>query len=220
MVRTSLATGEENVVLDLDKRTLHSIEAYDEHAREYQEALRRSRPVADVKRFAGIAGRGALVLDVGCGPASDMRHLADAGLEPVGVDLSMGALREARLLRPKNLIVRAPYASLPFRHRAFGGLWLSAALVHLPRAEWRDTFALLLSYLEAGPVYFSCVRGTADLEEVDDPVLGTLYRSDATEEEVATLMASHGLVDLQVEVRPDPVLDRARPWVVAMGRSR
>lgn len=204
----------------LDERTVRSIKAYDENARVYQEAVRRNRPVADVRRFAALAGPGAVVLDVGCGPASDMRHLADAGVRPVGVDLAMGALREAHLLRPRDLIVCAPYRRLPFRHRAFGGLWLSGALVHLPRAEWRDTFSLLLSYLDTGPVYFSCVRGTGDLAEVDDPVLGTVHRSDATEEEVATLLRSHGLVNVQVELRPDPLLERARPWVVGLARSR
>jgi hypothetical protein len=32
------------------------------------------------------------------------------------------------------------------------------------------------------------------------------------------MLQSHGLTDLTVEVRPDPILDRRRPWVVALGR--
>lgn len=201
----------------LDDRTLKSIAAYDEHAREYQETLRRRRPVADVRRFAAFTTRGDLVLDAGCGPASDLRLLRDIGVHPVGVDLSMGALAEARMLLPRHPLVRAPLDDLPFRPRSFGGLWLSGSLDHLPRGQWRETFAHLMTFLARGPVYFSCVLGTADLAEVDEPILGTVYRSGATEEEVEALLASHGLKDLQVEVRPDPLLDRRRPLVVALG---
>lgn len=203
----------------MDQRTLTSIAAYDERAGEYQRSLRHRRPVQDVRRFAKLAAPGALVLDVGCGPATDLRALVDAGLHPVGVDLAMGSLQEARLLLPKHPLVRAPYDRLPFVRRSFGGMWMSAAFIHLPRSAWRETFAQLLTYLERGPVYFSCVRGTRDLAEVDDPTLGTVYRSDATEEEVEALLTSHGLRDVQVELRPDPVLDRKRPWVVALARS-
>jgi len=31
------------------------------------------------------------------------------------------------------------------------------------------------------------------------------------------LCRAYGLQDLTVEVRPDPIRDRARPWVVALG---
>lgn len=204
--------------MKLDQRTVASVEAYDEHARTYQEALRRRRPAADVRRFAAMATRGDLVLDGACGPASDMRLLRDVGLHPVGVDLSMGALREARLLLPRHPLIRAPLQSLPFRERSFGGLWLSGAFLHLPRTAWPPTFATLVRLLNRGPVYFSCVRGRADLAEVEDPLLGTVYRSDATESEVEQLLQSQGFVDIQVEVRPDPLLERRRPWVVALAR--
>jgi SAM-dependent methyltransferase len=204
--------------VELDERTLKSVAAYDEHARAYQESLRLKRPVADVRRFAAFAVRDDLVLDVGCGPANDLRLLRDAGVHPVGVDLSLGALREARMLLPRHPLVRAPYDQLPFRPRSFGGLWASGAFTHLPRSAWRDTFAGLLTFLARGPVYLSCYRGTADLAEVDDPVLGTINVSEATEAELTSLFASHGLVDVTVEVRPDPILDRRRPWVVALGR--
>jgi SAM-dependent methyltransferase len=203
--------------VDLDERTLSSVAAYDEHARAYQESLRLRRPVADVRRFAAHAKRGDLVMDAGCGPANDLRLLRDAGVHPVGVDLSLGALREARMLLPRHPLVRAPLDQLPFRPRSFGGLWLSGAFNHLARADWTRTFGALLEHLNRGPVYFSCPRGDRDLSPVTDPVLGEIFVSAATETEVERLLASHGVKDLTVELRPDPIMDRRRPLVVALG---
>jgi len=105
--------------VDLDERTLGSVAAYDEHARAYQESLRLRRPVADLRRFADKTRRGDLVLDAGCGPANDLRLLRDAGVHPVGVDLSLGALREARMLLPRHPLVQAPLHDLPFAPRSF-----------------------------------------------------------------------------------------------------
>jgi SAM-dependent methyltransferase len=206
--------------VDLDERTLASVAAYDEHARAYQESLRLKRPLADVRRFAAFAERDDLVLDAACGPANDLRLLRDAGVHPVGVDLSLGALREARMLLPRHPLVQAALHDLPFRPRSFRGLWISGAFNHLPRSEWRRTFASLLDLLDSGPVYFSCLRSNADMEPVEDEVLGKVYVSGATEAEVEALLGSHGLSDLTVEVRPDPLLDRRRPWVVALGQLR
>ncbi len=203
--------------MELDERTLSSVAAYDAHARAYQESLRLRRPVADVRRFADLAVRGALVLDAGCGPANDLRLLRDAGVHPVGVDLALGALLEARMLLPRHPLVRAPLHDLPFEPRSFGGLWLSGSFTHLPRRDWRPTFAALLDQLDHGPVYFSCPRGTHDLAPVTDEVLGEVHVSGASEAEVEALLASHGVGELTVEVRPDPIHDRRRPLVVALG---
>lgn len=205
--------------VELDPRTRDAIELYDKHAREYQETLRRKRPVADLRRFAAFTTRGDLVLDAGCGPASDLRLLRDAGVHPVGVDLARGALTEARMLLPRHPLVVAPLQRLPFKPRSFGGLWLSGSFNHLPQREWEPTFAHLMSLLDTGPVHFSCILGERDLAPVEDPILGRIHRTDATEEVVASLMASHGLQDLQVSLRPDPLLERKRPWVVGLGRK-
>lgn len=122
------------------------------------------------------------------------------------------------MLLPRHPLVQAPLQSLPFKSRSFGGLWLSGALTNLPRSEWRSTFASLLDLLDSGPVYLSCYRGSRDLTEVDDPILGRLHISEATEEEVEALFSSHGLTEVSIETRPDPILERRRPWVVALGR--
>ncbi len=203
----------------LDERTRASIDAMGANAREYQETLRRKRPLADVRRFGALAERGALVLDAGCGPASDLRLLTDVGLHPIGVDMAFGALKEARLLLPRHGLLLAPYHRLPFREGVFGGLWLSATFSFLPRADWPAAFGTLMRFLGTGPVYVACHRGTRDLEPVEDPVLGEIHRSEATEEEIGSMMTAHGLQDLQIEIRPDPLLDRKVPWVVALGRK-
>jgi SAM-dependent methyltransferase len=202
----------------LDPRTLQSVAAYDEHASAYQASLRLKRPLADVRRFAAFAERDALVLDAGCGPANDLRLLRDAGVHPVGLDLSFGVLQEARMLLPRHPLVRAPLHRPPFAPRSFGGLWASGAFTHVPRSDWRPTFAALLALVDRGPVYLACLQGTRDLAASTDPVLGDVHVSEATPAEVEAMLSSHGVTDLTVEVRPDPILDRRRPWVVALGR--
>lgn len=204
---------------DLDERTLSSIAAYDQHAQAYQEAFRMKRPVADARKFAEFAGRGALVADVACGPGCDLRLLSSVGLHAVGIDASIGALRFARLLLPRHPLVLSPFEGMPFDDDTFDGLWLSSAFTHLPRGQWAPAFAHVMSKRRSGPVYFSCYRGRGDMDRVSDTVLGTVHRSQATEDEVASMMAAHGLEDVQVEVRGDPIVDRRRPWVVALARA-
>jgi len=208
------------MVAKKDERTTQSIAAYGPVAREYREQVRLRRPVADVRRFAAFARRDDLVLDVGCGPANDLRVLRDAGLHPVGIDLSLGALSEARVLLPRHPLVFADFEDPPFIDRSFGGLWMSGAFAHLPRDRWRDTLARLLRLIGSGPVYFTCHRGQADLDRFNDPLLGEVHVSAATEDEVGALLRSLGVTDLSVDVRPDLRLDRRVPWVVALGRVK
>lgn len=205
--------------MDVDQRTRTSIRAYSDNAREYQRALRQRRPIQDVRRFANLAGEGAVVLDVGCGPANDLRALMDAGLHPIGVDMAFGALEEAHLLLPRTPVVQAPYDDLPFKVHVFGGLWFNGSFNHLPREEWADAFGRIMGYLDQGPVYFACPQGTGDLRPLDHPVLGRVYVSEATEDEVEKMLLTYDLKDVHLELRPDPLFDRKRMWVVAMGRT-
>lgn len=203
-----------------DPRTLAAIDAYGPVARAYRDQVRLRRPVADVRRFAAFARRDDLILDVGCGPANDLRLLRDAGLHPLGIDLSPGVLQEARILLPRHPLVQADFEDPPFTDRSFAGLWMSGAFAHLPRARWRDTLARLFRLLAAGPVYFTCHRGSADLEPFNDPLLGEVHVSAATEQEVEAMLRSLGVVDLSVDIRPDLRLDMRVPWVVALGRIK
>ena len=204
---------------DLDPRTRASIQAYDGVADEYQLRLRTHRPLTDVKRFASDLPRGAVVLDAGCGPANDIRLLRDQGLHVIGLDLSEGALAHARLLLPRDGLVRGPLEDPPFDDGSFDGLWCNGGLDHTPRDRWRTVFAALMKTVASGPVMLSCDRGTVDRIEVEDEVLGTINVSAITEEEAVTMFEERGLVDVRVEVRPHPLHGRRRPKLVAHGRK-
>lgn len=199
----------------LDPRTRRSIAAYDEVAGEYQLRLRQHRPMTDVKRFATGMSRGTLVLDAGCGPANDLRLLRDHGAQPIGLDLSAGALAHARVLLPRDGLVRGPIQEPPFADDSFGGLWCNGGLTHMPRDQWRAVFTSLLRTVDSGPVMLSAYRGTVDLVEVEDDLLGTIHVSAATEDEIAGMFEERGLADVRIEVRPDPLHGRRRPTVVA-----
>jgi SAM-dependent methyltransferase len=204
----------------LDARTRRAIAAYGPVARRYREEVRLRRPLADVRRFAGFARRDDLVLDVGCGPANDLRVLRDAGLHPVGIDLSAGALTEARTLLPRHPLVMADLTEPPFTDHSFHGLWMNGAFHHLERDRWQPVLARLLRLLAHGPVYFTCLRGDADLLPFRDPLLGEVAVSAAPEAEVERMLTAAGVVDLTVDVRPDLRFGPRAPAVVALGRVR
>jgi SAM-dependent methyltransferase len=59
------------------------------------------------------------VLDLGCGAGRHLRALAAAGLRPVGMDLSLPLLREARNTAPGCPRVRGDMRHLPFADSSF-----------------------------------------------------------------------------------------------------
>jgi SAM-dependent methyltransferase len=67
-----------------------------------------------------LLGRGAgRCLDVGCGGGHFFRAPLELGWELVGVDVSEGQLRVARLRHPEVSLVRADAGALPFPDEAF-----------------------------------------------------------------------------------------------------
>ncbi|MDI1459724.1 class I SAM-dependent methyltransferase [Catellatospora sp. KI3] len=84
----------------------------------------------DRERFAAALRPGALVADIGCGPAHHVRALRELGLRVVGLDLSEGQLRASGGVPG---LVQADMLELPFADGAVDGIWAIASLLHLPR---------------------------------------------------------------------------------------
>ena len=77
------------------------------------------------------------MLDLGCGAGRFVRALAEAGADPVGVELAEGALERARLNAP-GADFRRMDGEIPLEDSSVDLVWCSEVLEHVP-----DTAALL-----------------------------------------------------------------------------
>ena len=80
------------------------------------------------------AGRGADLLDAGCGTGRMIAHLErlDPSLHLTGADLSPGMVARARAKHPTRRIDEADLAALPFGEAAFDGVLAWYAIIHTP----------------------------------------------------------------------------------------
>jgi SAM-dependent methyltransferase len=75
----------------------------------------------------------APILDLGCGGGHDLVLLDSVGLRPIGVDVSLVALRFAsgRTTAARAPLVQGAGERLPFRDGAFGGCRMERVLMHV-----------------------------------------------------------------------------------------
>jgi ubiquinone/menaquinone biosynthesis C-methylase UbiE len=95
-----------------------------------------------------------LILDVGCGNARDMRCLIPLGCQSVGVDISIGMLREGAQtiqdLEGSRLsgLVMADALHLPFPSGTFDKIECSEVIEHIP--EWTQAITEMSRVLKPG----------------------------------------------------------------------
>ena len=83
-------------------------------------------------RFVASLPANALVADLGCGPGHDLARLSAAGHLPIGLDRATGLLE---LCPTHSMRVRGDLSAVPIGSSALDGVWSSAALLHVDRAQ-------------------------------------------------------------------------------------
>ncbi|HSK97635.1 MAG TPA: class I SAM-dependent methyltransferase [Euzebyales bacterium] len=202
----------------MDPRTQESIAAYDRAGEKYHELWKELRPLDAVRTFGALAGRGARVLDVACGPALDVRVLRDQGLNVVAGDRSEELMRIGHVLFPKRPLARWDFRQLPFADGAFDGIWAPAALQHLPRREMRAALGELRRVHGRGPIFVSFREGQADLDLMDEPGVGPVYVTAVTAAELKTLLLDQAYERVEIQHRPDPMGRPDVTWIYGWGR--
>ena len=148
------------------------------------------------------------MLDLGCGAGDPVtRHLVDAGLRAVGLDISIGQLALGLELVPESAPVGGDLASLPFRSASFDAVVSYYAIIHVPRSEHPTIFGEVHRVLRPGGWALLCL-GAADLPEDHDPEswLGTaMYWSHFDAETNLRLLRDAGLVVVRHREIPDPM---------------
>ena len=147
-------------------------ETYDSIADQYLERWQDRSPIQiHAKRFIDMLQAYQLtdypILDVGCGPGFDAAGFRESGLNVIGLDLSMNMILAGRKRYPGDF-VQGNMSQLPFT-QLFGGLWISASLLHLPRNEVPLVLAGFTRVLNTGGImYLSLKRGQGQGWEYGD----------------------------------------------------
>lgn len=133
------------------------------------------------------------VLDAGCGAGRDCSLFERDGLSPVGLDLSLGLLHEARQVSHAPLVL-GDVRNLPFGGASFQGVWCCAVLLHLDETDAFSALTEIFRVLVAGGVLFVSVRlGEHDEWRNDPPGFRRWFRYYSTRE-LTSLVEQAGFV--------------------------
>jgi uncharacterized protein YceH (UPF0502 family)/SAM-dependent methyltransferase len=165
-----------------------------------------------LERVAELA-EGGPVADVGCGPGHVALHLAAAGAEVTGFDLSPAMVAEARRRQPDLRFEVADLRSLPAPEPPAAG-WSAVAawysLVHLATSELAGAVAALARTLAPGGVLALALHTGDEVRHLSEwwdravDVDFTLHRADA----VRAAVTGAGLVDVEWYLRsPNPAVE-------------
>lgn len=150
---------------DPTEQTTHT---YDQHAATYAAINASADPILHLlDRFCAMLEashrEGGLVLDVGCGHGRDSALLAARGYGVCGLDRSMGQLAVARQQAPAATFLLGDMRHLPCQTHSVDGLWVCAALLHLPRAEAPQALGEFRRILKPGGLLYLGVKsGTGE----------------------------------------------------------
>ena len=163
----------------------------------------------------------ALVVDVGCGTGRVTKHLDDAGLRVIGLDLSPEMARVARALHRELAFVAAQAGALPLRTGAAGGLLAWYSLINLPTEALAEVFAEFARVTRPGATVLVAFQA-GDGQRVDrassyeQPVPLSYYRHNANDVALALEAAR---VALYASVQRAPALDfESTPQAALLGR--
>ncbi len=164
---------------------------------------------------------GALVADLGCGPAPVCSYLQAHGVAMIGLDLSRRILEVAARRVPNLPLVQADLRNLPFRNRSLAAAVGYYAIQHLARTDLPDVLIEIRRVLNAEALLVLAAHLGEGERYIDDflghhvnPLGGSLYQLD----ELLTILQSAGFsIDVLAERGPlAHEADTQRVYLVAV----
>jgi ubiquinone/menaquinone biosynthesis C-methylase UbiE len=161
----------------------HAIErtrqTYDRYASEHAARFWNASVARAWDVFTSLLPPNALVLDLGCGAGRDVAALGQRGCRVIGVDLSIGLLREAQD-RVKGEFVQADMRAIPFKTAQFDGVWMCASFLHIPRQQAPKVLAQVNRVMGWGSlIYIAVKQGEGESwQGADGPRFFTYYQPD------------------------------------------
>ena len=114
---------------------------------------------------------GAAVLELGCGPGTVSRALAE-GRRYTGVDISAGQLTLARERAPDATFIQGDFTLIELPVGAYDGVVAFFVFNHVPRAEHAPMFSRVYSWLRPGGRFMLSLGASDTDDAVEENWLG------------------------------------------------
>lgn len=136
-----------------------TIGVYDARAEDYARLDSSGKPGASLIAFMALLPPGGRVLDLGCGPGTSARHMAQAGFAVDATDASAEMVRLASGIEG-IAAWQARFDDLE-AEAAYDGIWANFSLLHAPRADLpRHLAAIHRALKPAGVFHIAVKRGS------------------------------------------------------------
>lgn len=88
-----------------------------------------------LQKFLTLLPERSFVVDIGCGTGRDVKYLIDYGVDAIGIDLSIGMLKEAKRIIPVDKFIIMDMRTLGLPSEMFNGIWACASVIHIPKYQ-------------------------------------------------------------------------------------
>lgn len=181
--------------------TTQTIQAYDSSAEEYKKRYLNSgdtnimKPLLD--KLIAYLKPNASVLDIGSGAGFDARYLSDQELDVTSIDLSEKLIELAQEVAPKAKFIKMDMRNITLEDNSFDGIWASASLLHITKAEFAEVLKKTYSILKPNGTFFVALKegeGEKFVTNQGENNLDGVKRFFAyySKEELETLLAQAG----------------------------
>lgn len=191
---------------------MNSVDYYNAHAKAYFAGTVNADVSLLRHRFLTHVPARGRILDAGCGSGRDAKAFAEAGYAVCAFDASEGMVELAREHTGLDIQL-LQFADMAWQ-ADFDGIWASASLLHVARADLPGVFARFAAALRSGGAWYLSLKHGETTRELD----GRSF-TDVTEEEVVTLVAAVGLEVVEVWFSDDVRPGRADRWVNLIARA-
>jgi len=141
-----------------------AIRAYDKIASLYAKYTHEKIYQFQLTKFISLLS-GKKILDAGCGSGRDVEYFLEDGLQPIGIDLSKGMIKEAKKRVKNGKFKIMDFLDLKFKDNSFDGIWSMAGFIHLPRKEVKKALKEFHRVLkENGIIYIAVKEGEGEKE--------------------------------------------------------
>jgi SAM-dependent methyltransferase len=181
-----------------------TVATYDRIAPRFAEQWWGTRLTEHMERFAAaLPTADGVVLDLGCGPGRDTEWVGALGCSSaaIGLDASMGMLREARRRVTAIDVVQGDLVALPFADGSADGAWVCASLLHLTTTEAAAALRDVARVLRPAGALFCGVQ-VGEGSGVKSSPAGDRRFTFWSPPDFATLVAAAGFDVTATDVRP------------------